>query len=196
MWMPPIPVPEEIRKLGKCPNLVAILPGDILLFSPIKSNPKALGIRTSQRLHGFVPEHFGWVHAKLYLGGFACCEAVRPEVRIGLLYERLSTQLMLVRRVPGLTLEQRWKIVENSLWYLNAPYDLETILRYAAGKQKKTIPVEAEWACICSELCARATIRATAAPPLTGPGETVTPALLSESPRFEDVHVGWLRLPK
>jgi len=193
VWLASRPIPDPVRKLGKCPDLQQILPGDVLLISPVKFGLKARTIQGVQKSKGAEAMHAEWVHAALFLGsGFAMCEAVNPQVRVSALFDRLGSDKVLVRRVPDLSASDRWEIVKEALWYLAAGYDFKLLWRW--WRKDRVPPQAEEWATICSELCVRAILRATHHAPFAGPDQLVTPALLSATDRLQDVPVGWLKL--
>jgi hypothetical protein len=112
--------------------------------------------------------------------------------------ERLEDSCVTVRRVPGLTPEERQLIAHGAVSYRNIRYGWDRLLQelWPSFLARSRCPVEPSddqiRSLICSRLCSRALLRANIAllPPDRG---LVTPAWLSQAPQLADVSIEWRR---
>ena len=178
------------------------MPGDILLFAPQVPSLISKLIQQQQERWGARPEHARFTHAAIYIGlDHLICESVpHGGVRYSTLDARLDHSCCVVRRWPGLTREQGQRIAFQAVSHLGEPYGWGTILAQLL-KRGSLLSEEAAAHLICSRLCDRAITRALLEQgfPIQNtfvhpkPGDFVTPAVLSLSPKLTDVEVEWRR---
>jgi hypothetical protein len=197
-WTPPGPIPKAVRSFGRFPNADQWLPGDLILLSAVQPRLVSRQIIHAQEEGGFAPEHARWHHAAVYVGELRICEATLGGVKAVFLYPYIGSHRIRVRRPPGLTPDERWKLVVNSLFHLGQGYSFETVLALAwqarkgfwNGPKRLHNPLTSR-AVICSQLYADAysitTLRALG----NTSGQTPSPASLSHTPLLQDVDVGW-----
>ena len=72
----PATLPLAVRELGHLPDLAQLLPGDLILFSPLEPTFIQKQIQKAQTIGGYHPDNARWTHAAVYLGSqFDICEA-------------------------------------------------------------------------------------------------------------------------
>lgn len=187
---------------GRYPATGLLLPGDVLLFAPIKPSPSQETIRLIQSKWGAAPEHARFTHAALYVGlDHLLCESIPNRgVTYSPLWQRIGAACLLVRRWPGLTLSQRQQIARVAVRLLGRPYGwksglLESLKRGWGARWDQHVTR----GLVCSRLCDRSLSTALLELGLPAdqvalhrsPSQWTTPADLSATPRLTDVEVGW-----
>jgi hypothetical protein len=177
-----------------------LLPGDVLLFAPVKPDLGQEAIGEFQLRSGSPSEHACFTHAALYLDlDHLICESVPFHgVRYSSLERKLERNHLLVRRWPALEIRHRHAIAITAARLLETPYDWKSPL---LAKLKESWGAnwnkEAERGLVCSRLCDRSISIALLAEGFedvsfhSAPGKFVTPAVLSETPKLVDVEIGW-----
>ncbi len=176
----------------------ALLPGDVVLFTPQK--PDKIQKQITAYQGGNSPaaaKTRKCTHAAIYVGyDGVSCEAVHSGVRFGNLDDDLRASEILVRRVPDLSLEERRAIAAGAAFYRNRNYGWKPLLKARFGNAEAILRLngslgdDARPALICSTLCARALLRAgVSVLPVEGDDtpKLITPALLAETPELLDV---------
>lgn len=199
-WAPRGPIPSDLRKFGRFPDIATWQPGDLILVSAIRPSGVSSAIISTQTQGGYHQDDARWHHAAVYTGGEALCEATRHGVMAGLLYPYVGAHRLRIRRDPSITREQGWEIAVAAMTRLNTPYGFGSILklklqslkgfwrgRSAHGRNAKI--------CICSELYSDAYSWVTQKVLRNMAGDEVTPAFLSVSPALQDVQTNWLKIP-
>ncbi len=146
-----------------------------------------------------------FTHAAIYAGtDHIVCESVPAHgVRYASLEGRLKDSACLVRRWPGLTPVQSGRIAFEASRWLEHPYGW-----VAAFLEKCKKGWGARWdnnleaGLVCSRLCDRSITTALLdlrvpydeTPFIPWSGEWVTPAILSATPKLQDVQLDWLRV--
>lgn len=64
----PATLPLAVRELGHLPNLAQLLPGDLILISPLAPTILQKQIQKGQKLGGYHEDNARWTHAAVYLG--------------------------------------------------------------------------------------------------------------------------------
>jgi hypothetical protein len=197
-WAPPGPIPPHVRSFGFFPNTAAWKPGDILLFSAVKSNPLSRAIVHAQL--DFGSEHARWHHAAAFVGDDSICEATIYGVRIALLYEYIGSHVIRLLRDPKLLPEDGYKIAIQMAARLGTPYSFAKILQ---SKIHSRLGYWRPWpygtlvsrACICSELYVQAHSRVTNRVLVQMRTGTIPPpAALSQSDKLVEVETEWLQI--
>jgi len=176
------------------PNTSVLLPGDIVLFQPLKPHLIQKAIQEFQRGSLFT-------HAAVYLSNdHLICEAdaVKKKVVFSSLEDRLDGNCVLFRRVKGMTSEGRHEIAVMASSLVGNPYGfskiIEAVLRRVMGlhfdgelRQCGGQPF------VCSTLCEHAILAATRgrASLRTRLGDITTPADLAANEILEDIDVTW-----
>lgn len=109
-------LPKDVRKLGHAPAIEQLLPGDLLLFSPIHANFVSSRIAHAQERGGFHAEHALWTHAAIFLYDDVIVEAlpIRGVVQNSI-YVRVPNHRILIRRNPRLDERIRYRIALRAL---------------------------------------------------------------------------------
>ncbi len=179
-----------------------LLPGDVLLFAPVKPDPAQSAISDMQQRWGSPSAHACFTHAALYMGlDHLICESVPLHgVRYSSLERKLKKNHLLVRRWPALEIRHRHAIAITAARLLEEPYGWTSLLLAALKRQwGATWDKEAERGLVCSRLCDRSISIALLSQGFldvsfhSKAGEFVTPAVLSETPKLVDVEIGWRR---
>lgn len=198
----PAALPPKIRSLGHLPAVEALLPGDLILISPLVPTKAQKMIQAAQAKGGYGPDDAHWTHAAVYLGtDFAICEAtVLQGVHHASLLDSLATHRVRVRRDLSLDADTRWRIALAAALQIGTRYGwvsaLKISLRAQAGLHtpRKT-KTQSPSALICSELYADAFLAATGRTlQWRHPGREVSPALLSFVDELDDVEIKWQRI--
>jgi len=121
----PIPLPDETRKYGFVPDLSVCKAGDLILSYSVSSDYLERLIIKSQLAAGLDPEDAKWTHAAVFLYQDFIIEAV-PSSGVGTrtLYSDIPDSVLRVRRKPGLSEEQRYKIALCAQRMLGSRYDM------------------------------------------------------------------------
>ena len=132
------------------PDTLRLLPGDILLFQPVKPT---LAQKISQSY-----QQSGFTHAAIYVGfDHEICEATPSGgVAISSLEDSIRDNCLLARRVPHLTPEDRNRIALEAGQLRGTPYAFN---RYLALNPKTND--NPRHGIICSTLCEHALLVAT-----------------------------------
>jgi len=186
---------------SRYPHSGRLLPGDVLLFQPLK--PGWLqSLIIGHQSKRYEKEHAGYTHAAIYVGyDGLLCEAEFPGgVHLSNLDEKLEDCCMTVRRPVGLTRNLRRAIARGAVEHRNTRYGWEKLLqeRFLPESLRERLqpPITGEGAeavvksLICSTLCSRALLRG-GVPVLPPDRGLVLPAWLSKTPQLEDIDVGW-----
>lgn len=147
------------------PDSACLEGGDLLLFA--YRNETAAPIRRGQEMLGFRPEHAAFTHAAVYLGSDCLlCEAVDPHVRLHIIDGRalppsedaVEDDLLLIRRVPNRSGEQRSRIAAIAMSYLDEKYGWSDVRRAkdAIRRRSPSLPESAGEGLLCSMLFNRA----------------------------------------
>lgn len=198
----PATLPQAVRALGHLPDLSQLLPGDLILISPITPSFVQKQIQKVQTNGGYHQDDARWTHAAVYLGSdFSICDATRKGVRHNSLLDLIPNHRIRVRRDPTLDADSRWRIALSATLQLGTSYGIRSVLtiwiRSVQGfHEPQNTGTKSRSAIICSELYADAFLAATGRTlEWNHPGKDVSPALLSYIPELVDVAVGWLKLP-
>lgn len=201
--IPPGPIPEEVRKFGRFPDLVQFLPGDLVLVSNLRPTKNHHVIEWVQRKGGYSQEDARWHHAAVYLGNGDICEADLDGVGCRAIYRYVKGHhLIRVRRDSDLTSDERWKIAIRSLTRLRQAYAFsylpELLWMSLSGFWKQPekpgqLPKRAK---ICSQLYVDAYSPVTQRVLVNTASGEITPAFLSSTDRLVDIPIRWLKIRK
>lgn len=189
--------PPGVRAFGHVPDLNSLLPGDLILFSPVSPRWTTRVVASAQRRAGFPQEHCRWTHAAVFLFDSLLVEALpwRGVVQSSLLDYVLGHR-MRVRRAPGLVLEERYRVALRALSMLGQDYAHRGIfilsLDLLRGAWAPRRAMSSRAINICSRVFHDAYVETTRhlldGCPLDSPA---TPAHLSATKDLEDVEVAW-----
>ena len=180
-----------------------MLPGDLILISPLAPTFSQRAIQRTQEQGGYHPEDSRWTHASVYLGSdFDICEAtVWKGVHRASLLDSVASHQVRVRRLGGLDSGTRWKIALAAALEIGRRYGLLSALKIAlrarAGlHQPQETKTQSAAAVICSELFADSVLAATGQTlQWNHTGKEVSPAFLSFVPELTDVPLEWRKIP-
>ncbi len=198
----PASLPQSVRDLGHLPNLELLLPGDLILISPISPTSFQREIQKTQKTGGYHKDDAQWTHAAVYLGWhFNICEAtIKSGVRQASLLDSLATHRVRFRRFPGLDVDFRWKIAVSAALQIGTSYGIVSAIKiYLRSTKGLHLPQKAgtksRSKLICSELYADSLLAVTSRTlQYDHPGKDLSPALLSHVEELEDVPVDWLKI--
>lgn len=198
-WTPPFPLPESVRSFGYMPNITDWLPGDILLVQALTQTSIQRAIQKTHTDIGFDPDHRVWTHAALYVGEGHVCEATpRRGVRHHPIFEYVGGHILRVRRRPGLSVDERYRLAIQAMTHLKTAYSFLDVLQIAWRARidpNGPVPITAAPGVICSQLCSRAYTAVTGIVLTKRPTPFVTPADISGHPDLNDVALEWRKLP-
>lgn len=200
-----LPLPERVREAGFLPDIDALQPGDLILYSArSKFNLVPAGISFVQGKGGYSWEHARWTHAAVYLGEFQICEATREGVALNELTKAMVDCCLRVRRGHHrgqfIDRETGWRTALFAVMRLHQRYDtghaagIANLARKGFGQYRPEPPKGAADAVICSELFQDAYCRATNVQLQNPLSREVTPAFLSATPLLKDVECNWRKL--
>ena len=177
------------------PDTLALLPGDVLLFQPLKPGVKQ---RISQSFQKSV-----FTHAAIYVGfDHEICEATPTGgVAIASLEDSLPGNCLLVRRVPDLTPDDRNRIAIEAGQLRGTPYAFRQIFQLAWNRYLKHDPNTSEdlrHGVICSTLCEHALLEGTRGEIClrVDSRDVITPARLAATEALVDIPLIWTQVAK
>lgn len=191
-------------KIDIYPSTSEFLPGDILLFRPLKPSPLQLQIMIHQQNRGHAVEHATFTHAAIWVGlDHLICDATpKFNVRVNSLedYLKKRSTCLLVRRVPNISADRQEAVVRAAVNYRGEPYSFRTLVlekwgHFIGREPYYGLGEKTRRGLICSTLCARAVAIGTETVSLL-PSDMglVTPATISVSPKLEDVEIQWCKV--
>lgn len=200
----PATLPQEVWDLGHLPALEQLLPGDLILVSPVSPSFKQRGIRDAQKRGGYHEDDARWTHAAVYLGfNFDICESTIEGVHIASLLDYLATCLVRIRRDKStLGQDQRWRIAVSAASQMRRGYGFLSVVkiffRALVGLHVRQYSgTQSPSKLTCSELYADAYCEATGRTlDWNHPGKDISPALLSFTDELVDVPVEWRKIPR
>jgi hypothetical protein len=175
------------------PDTRSLLPGDIVLFQPLKPT---IPQKVSQAF-----QKSSFTHAAIYVGfDHEICEAVPSDgVVLSSLEDSIEDHCILVRRVPNLSDDDRNRIAIEAGKLRGDLYAFRQIFQLAWNRFLKIDPSTDDGprrGVICSTLCEHAILVVTKGS-LTlrrTKNDVVTPARLAEAIELEDVAIDWTRV--
>ena len=193
-----ISLPKHVSAFGFEVDYSKLLPGDILLFSPLKPGFLSKAIRHAQEKSGSDKSHSRWTHAALYVPENLVIEAVIKGIKCRSLYNYIGgdSHLIRARRFPGISMEERYGILIEAFKNLRLPYSLISILGALLNSLRgywREDMVKGSQGKFCSKLCADAYLvrgKFIVEPDLQNKAD-VTPAHLSFSDKLIDVPLEW-----
>lgn len=199
---PTATIPAKVRQLGHLPSVDRLLPGDLILISPLAPTCMQKLIQTTQNKGGYSAEDAQWTHAAVYLGtGFTICQATLLRgVRRGSLLDSLANHLVRVRRDNALDSDTRWRMALEAALQIGTRYGLLSGAKFGFRALKglhrpQKANTQSTSALNCSELFADAHRFATGRTlQWQHPGREVSPAFLSFVPELTDVAMEWQRI--
>ena len=179
--------------------------GDVILFAPLAATAAQIAIRRMQRRWGSNEEHSRFTHAALYVGlDHLVCQAIPfGGVQYATIEHHLDGNCCIARRWPGLNARQRGRIAAQACSHLGKPYGWKAAVLESL---KRGWGVEwdddAERGLVCSRLCDRSITAALLDEGLASnqlqfhpdPKSWITPAILRESTRLQDIDLQWCRV--
>lgn len=197
-------LPPQMRKFGFVPDLTQCEPGDLVLSCSTRPDWIERQIISTQLNAGFGEDDSGWTHAAVFLYEDFIVEAdPKGGVRTRSLYSDIPGSLLRVRRRPGLSSAERYKIALCAQRMLGMRYDFGTALSlsWLARMSKmwdrawnRRQKVWEEEAAICSQVFHDAHAEITRNRLANCPLAYVMPAHLSASTDLDDVGIPWLKL--
>lgn len=194
-WMPSPNNSSWRPNLEFYPDTLQLLPGDILLFQPLKPG---LTQKISQAF-----QRSDFTHAAIYCGfDHEICEATPMDgVALSSLEDSLEHYCVLARRVPGLTFEDCSRIAIEAGKLRGKPYAFSKVFQLAWNRFTTLYPKTddaAQLGVICSTLCEHAIIAATKGRLCLrrNKDDVVTPARLGETGQLVDVQIAWTRVKR
>jgi hypothetical protein len=193
-------LPASARAFGYIPDLKLCSPGDLILSRSVKPGLIDRQIAKTQARIGFADEHKCWTHAAVFLYEDFIVEAT-PEAGVATrsLYEDVPDSVLRVRRCPGLSETERYRIALCAQRMLGLRYDAE--IAFAAGILARFTNWKSYWfplegkTVVCSKVYYDAHVEITHRTFRDCPlNDLVTPAHLSATPDLEDVRVPWLEV--
>ncbi len=198
----PATLPQSVRALGHLPDINQLLPGDLILISPITPSFVQKQIQRVQTKGGYHGDDARWTHSAVYLGSdFSTCDATGKGIRHNSLLDVISNHRIRVRREPTLETNYRWRIALSATLQLGTSYGIRSALtiwvRSIQGfHAPQNTATRSRSSIICSELYADSFLMATGSTlQWNHPGKDVSPALLSYVPELVDIATGWLKIP-
>jgi hypothetical protein len=190
--------PPSVRNFGFVPDVRLCEPGDLILSFRRNSGFVDKQIKKTQRSIGFSEEDARWTHAAVFLYEDHIVEAVPfAGVVTRSLYLGIPESVLLVRRYPGLSPDQKYKIALSALRSLGSRYDGMKVLRAGLGArlggwQRPWFQSERRIT-ICSKVYHDAHVEIHRQM-LEGCAlnDLITPAHLSATTSLQDVPVPWL----
>jgi hypothetical protein len=193
-------LPEKTRRFGFVPDLGLCCPGDLILsYSRLRDKIGEL-IADTQDQAGFAAEHSRWTHAAVFLyKDFIVEAAPQGGVQSRSLYEDIPDSVLRIRRRPGLSDVDRYKIALCALRMQGLRYSKRIAfwagLRARSGLWNRSGYVGTERAIICSKVFYDAFVEITRSLLRDCPvNEPVFPAHLSATIDLEDIAIPWLQL--
>ncbi len=193
-------LPTSLRALGHAPAIERLLPGDLLLFHPVKATLTSRAIAGAQRRAGFAPAHAAWTHAAIFLYDDVMVEALplRGVVQSSV-YARLPGHCILARRRPELDDRVRYRVALWALGRIGKRYSHLGVVGLGwdmlKGLWSDSSLASNRQVVICSQVFADAqgemASKRLAGCPYTG---ATTPAHLSSTTDLDDVDIGWKTL--
>jgi hypothetical protein len=197
-WTPSVDNYWWHPKTEHYPNSSVLLPGDVILFRPLKPSAVQRQIISFQRKR-YDDAHSGYTHGAIYLGSDGLlCEAVFPGgVQFGSIDDRLEDSCIAVRRAPQISLDLRYSVARAAAGYRGVRYGWEDLLRLRLTPDytrkrlgSENLSDDVVHSLVCSTLCARALMRGHVS--LLAPEkELVVPAQLSAAPELIDIKLEW-----
>jgi hypothetical protein len=200
-WKPNRPLLKDVIDFGFVPDIDALRPGDLLLFTAVKPSliQRCICWAQSGQFHD---DHARWHHVAMYIGRGRICEATILEgVRIAEIYNYIPGSVIRVRRCPKLAADDEGArdVAFEALSRLGRRYSIETLWRILKRMRLKNLPRPYAVAAtrpthVCSGLYADAFTQSSMRVVCNGGGGIPTPADLSITDILEDVKIEWLRL--
>lgn len=192
-WEPSISNGSWRPNIEYYPDTRCLLPGDILLFQPLRPT---IPQKISQAF-----QQSPFTHAAVYTGfDHEICEAIPVGgVTLASLEDSIENSCTLGRRVPNLTDDDRNRIAIEAGRLRGDPYSFSRILQLAWSRFLKLHPDTDETprrGVICSTLCEHAILEATKGTLCLrrNKDDVVTPARLAEADQLEDITIQWTRV--
>ena len=207
-WQPPTSLPAKVRKFGRFPDVSQLLPGDLILTQSLDCDWVSKRIRRAQYLGGQHPRDALWTHAAVYMGdqirvieaNFDYLHWGQNGVKMAPLSDYVGDHRLRVRRLPGLTADERWLIVIAAMSRLNSPYRFRYLFRSlgaAAGgfwrdrNDPRTAATKTGY--VCSTLYQDSVAKVTGRL-IEETAGVCTPGTLSSTRTLKDVKVDWLKI--
>ncbi len=193
-------IDPKVRQFRYVPNLALCQPGDLVLSRSISPGFIDRQIRSAQSKIGLGDDHSCWTHAAVFLYEDFIVEAVPGEgVITRSLYPDILDSILRIRRCPGLTAEQRYKIALCAQRMLGLRYDagvaLSSGLRAALGLWDRAWFPRYAKTILCSMVYYDAHVEITRSLFKDCPlSELITPGHLSATTDLADINVPWLKL--
>lgn len=198
-WTPPGALDQRIQDFGRFPNFRVLLPGDLMLSSPIQPARFSKHVLRWQERQ-YAPKHSRWTHAAIYIGDEWICEAVNPVVRAVRIDPYVGGHLLRFRRDPLLTPDDRFRLVRAGLMRCGERYSIGDVSIQFSPKlpswEFRISPVGPH-SLICATLYRDAHDAACPRRLQVPVGErsfTICPAFLSLTTHLRDVEVRWLKI--
>jgi hypothetical protein len=195
-----VQLPPEARDHKFVPDFERCKPGDLILSRSVEPTFIEAEIVKFHDRAGFGPADSCWTHAAVFLYEDFVVEADKDGVRTRTLYNDIPGSLLRVRRRPGLSIGDRYKIALCAQRMLGMRYDLKGAVQLGLEAKKSKMwdrepnMPEVKDAVICSEVFYDAHRQITRTLLADCPDVGVTPAHLSATADLEDVFVPWLEL--
>lgn len=200
-WRPSGPIPAEVRRFGRFPNIDDWLPGDLLLVAAVKPDWIQQEIVKAQERRGYDSVDARWTHAAVYMGDGYLCEAGTSRVRYAPVATYVGDHLIRVRRDSALTETERWRLAIQAVVRLGEPYDFRKIFSIykTSFSTSWTSTMRAQFrqkgrSVICSQLYFDAFSAVTGKLLPLNDLTAVTPAALSLTPGLQDVSLHWQQI--
>lgn len=193
--------PSRVRNFGYMPDESNLLPGDLLLVSTTRWwHFSAHIICLAQRIGGCAPNSARWHHAAMYLGDGDVLEATALRgVCVSKLFDYCGRHcVLLFRRAPGLTEEERLLLCVRGMRFLSESYSWRSVLRIFGlslfGFWNNILLPFARRAHICSQLYSDAYTNVLDDMVVARHPNNVLPAHLRFTDKLEDILVGWAEI--
>jgi hypothetical protein len=193
-------LPPSVRRFGFVPDIEQLLPGDLILSRTTSPGWIDNQIAKSQGSGGFAAENARWTHAAVFIGDDQLVEALPLQgVVQHSIYSYIPSEIIRVRRRPGLSDAQRHRIAIHAMTSLRTRYSVFSAVKLGMDLSRGLWNSNAlrtnRYIVICSQLYFDSILEILKIRLDGCPTEApTTPAHLGATADLTDVSVDWLQV--